>query len=50
MLREIHLLRSAKPEVKDLKKIDFPASNQRTGIVFADKIRNAFRGKWIRKK
>jgi hypothetical protein len=33
----------------DLKKMDFPASAQRVGITFTDKIRNAFRHKWVKR-
>jgi hypothetical protein len=33
----------------DLKKMEFSSSSQRLGISFTDKIRNAFRYKWIKK-
>jgi len=32
----------------DLKRADFPTSTQRLGIRFTERIRNAFRGKWLR--
>jgi hypothetical protein len=32
----------------DLKRADFPASTQRMGIRFTEKIRDAFRGKWLK--
>jgi hypothetical protein len=42
--------RKIKPTVKDLQRADFPASTQRLGISFSEKIRDVFRFKWIRKK
>ena len=33
---------------KNLKKHDFPANTQKIGIRFSDKLRDAFRKKWIR--
>ena len=32
----------------DLKRADFPTSTQRMGIRFTEKIRDAFRGKWLK--
>lgn len=34
---------------EDLKKMEFSSSAQRLGISFTDKIRDAFRYKWIKK-
>ena len=34
---------------KNLKDIDYTSSTQKMGITFTDKIRNTFRGKWIKK-
>ena len=38
----------AGPAVDDLKRADFPTSTQRLGIRFTEKIRDAFRCKWLR--
>jgi len=40
-----------KPRQKplDLKKKDFSTSTQKMGLSFTDKIRDAFRHKWIKK-
>jgi hypothetical protein len=38
----------AGPAVGDLKRADFPTSTQRLGIRFSEKIRDAFRCKWLR--
>jgi len=38
----------AGPGADDLKRADFPTSTQRLGIRFTEKIRDAFRGKWLR--
>jgi hypothetical protein len=38
----------AGPGADDLKRADFPASTQRLGIRFTERIRDAFRFKWIR--
>ena len=39
----------AKPTTADLHKAEFKTSTQRLGLRFTEKIRNAFRGKWIKK-
>jgi len=33
----------------DLKKMEFSSSTQRLGVSFTDKIRNAFRHRWLKK-
>lgn len=38
----------ASPAADDLKRADFPTSTQRLGIRFTEKIRDAFRGKWLK--
>lgn len=38
----------AGPGADDLKRTDFPTSTQRLGIRFTEKIRDAFRGKWLK--
>jgi len=38
-----------KIKANDLKKLDFSASTQKSGISFTDKIRDIFRHKWIKK-
>jgi hypothetical protein len=37
-----------KPGPDDLKRADFAVSTQRLGIRFSEKIRNAFRFKWLK--
>jgi len=37
-----------KPGPDDLKRADFAASTQRLGIRFSEKIRDAFRLRWLR--
>jgi hypothetical protein len=39
-----------KSSPKDLKKADFSASTQKTGIRFTKKIRDKFRNKWLKKR
>lgn len=34
----------------DLEKSEFKSSVQRMGVRFTDRIRNVFRGRWIRKR
>jgi hypothetical protein len=34
----------------DFRRADFPASTQRLGVRFTERIRNAFRSKWLRKR
>ena len=41
--------RRSKTTAKDRRKLEFKASTQRMGISFTDKIRDAFRHKWIKK-
>jgi hypothetical protein len=43
---------SRKPMVtsSDLKAADFPTSTQRMGLRFTDKLRDAFRPRWLRKR
>ncbi|HBG77344.1 MAG TPA: hypothetical protein DDW84_00650 [Phycisphaerales bacterium] len=38
-----------KPTPDDLKKMEFSSSTQRLGVSFTDKIRNAFRHRWLKK-
>lgn len=38
-----------KPTVEDLKRAEFKVSTQRLGIRFAEKIRDVFRFRWLRK-
>jgi hypothetical protein len=40
-----------KPKItsKDLKKMDFSTSTQKIGVSFTDKIRDIFRGRWVKK-
>jgi hypothetical protein len=38
-----------KPKSDDLKKMEFSASTQKMGISFTDRIRDIFRGRWIKK-
>jgi hypothetical protein len=33
----------------DMKKMEFSASSQRLGVSFTEKVRNIFRGRWIKK-
>jgi hypothetical protein len=42
--------RNEKTTRDHLKKIDFPASTQKTGIRFNKKIRDKFRSKWIKRR
>jgi len=42
--------RAAKPTTQDLKNADFPASTQRLGLRFTERIRDVFRFKWIGKR
>jgi hypothetical protein len=37
-----------KPAVDDLKRADFGTSTQRLGIRFSEKIRDAFRFRWLK--
>lgn len=39
----------AKPTDRDLLQSEFKSSTQRMGVRFTEKIRNAFRGRWIKK-
>jgi hypothetical protein len=41
--------RRSKPTAEDKQKLEFKSSTQRIGISFTDKIRDAFRRKWIKK-
>jgi hypothetical protein len=41
--------RQSKTTAEDRRKLEFKASTQRMGITFTDKIRDAFRHKWIKK-
>jgi hypothetical protein len=34
----------------DLREADFPTSTQRIGLRFTDKLRNAFRPRWLRRR
>ena len=38
-----------KPTAEDFQKLEFKTSTQRMGVRFTEKIRNAFRFKWIKK-
>jgi hypothetical protein len=35
---------------KDMQKIEFKTSTQRLGLHFAEKIRNVFRHKWLKRQ
>ena len=41
--------RKPKPSSADIQKLDFKTSTQKMGIRFSEKIRNAFRLRWIKK-
>ncbi|MHC4221565.1 MAG: hypothetical protein ACYST9_04010 [Planctomycetota bacterium] len=41
--------RPAKPTAKDFHRIEFKTSTQRMGLHFAQRIRDVFRFRWIRK-
>jgi hypothetical protein len=44
------LFRTRLPEItgEDLQRNDYPTSTQRMGVRFTERIRNAFRFRWIR--
>jgi hypothetical protein len=39
-----------RPDTNDLKKTEFKASTQRMGIRFTERIRDAFRIRWLKKR
>jgi hypothetical protein len=41
--------KSVKPATDDLQRAEFKTSTQRMGVRFTDKIRNVFRGRWLKK-
>lgn len=45
-----YLFRTSRPEITsaDLRRQDYPTSTQRLGVRFTERIRRAFRGRWIR--
>jgi hypothetical protein len=42
--------RRSKATAEDMQKLEFKASTQRMGISFTDKIRDAFRHRWLKKR
>jgi hypothetical protein len=40
----------AKPAAEDLGRMEFKTSTQRLGVRFTERIRDAFRFRWIRRK
>jgi len=42
--------RRNKTTAEDMQKLEFKTSTQRMGISFTDKIRDAFRHKWLKKR
>jgi hypothetical protein len=41
--------RKRKPSPEDFRKMEFSHSTQRMGLRFTDRLRNAFRHRWLRK-
>ncbi len=41
--------RPARPSPEDLRRHDYPASTQRMGVRFTERIRDTFRFRWIRR-
>jgi hypothetical protein len=39
-----------KPKAKNLKQMEFNSSTQKMGLSFTDKVRSAFRSRWIKKQ
>ncbi len=40
--------RKAKADSERMRRLDYPASTQRMGVRFTEKIRDAFRQRWLR--
>ena len=48
-ITSVYSLFRPKVSVGDMKKMEFSTSSQRIGVSFTEKIRNIFRGRWIKK-
>jgi hypothetical protein len=49
LLSRLHVRRRHKATSAELRKHDFPASTQRMGIRFTERIRDTFRFRWIKR-
>jgi len=49
LVGSVWLLFKPKKKSDDFKKMEFSTSTQKMGVGFTDKIRDIFRGRWIKK-
>lgn len=49
LLSLLHIRRTSKVTPGDLRKHDYPASTQRMGLRFTERIRDTFRFRWLKR-